>query len=143
VSKSPDDLVNQLHSTDPQDRLLAVVTIGRERMYTCIRYVEAALNDQNPEVRAMAMWALDLLGSPSTVPVLLRALYDRSFDVRSNAGWGLVHLAQRMIPALVVPELIDILRDEDNYQDARQMAYLVLSRIGGEDAESAIRQYWK
>ncbi len=142
MSKSLDDLVIQFQSDDPQDRLLAVVTIGRERLYSGIPYVEAALNDPNGEVRAMAMWSLDLLGSPATIPVLLRALHDSSFDVRSNAGWALVHIARRIIPLLVLPNLIDILRDDDENENARQMAYLVLSRIGGEKAEAAIHQYW-
>jgi HEAT repeat protein len=142
MGKSLDDLIIQLNSIDPQDRLLAVATIGRERLHSGIRHVEASLHDQDEDVRAMAMWALDLFGSPMTIPVLLRALHDPCFDVRSNAGWALVHLAQRMIPNLVLPEVIDILRADDN-QDARQMAYLVLARIGGEEAELAIRQYWK
>jgi HEAT repeat protein len=142
MNKSLDDLLTQLHSGDPQDRLVAVVAIGRKRLHAATRYVEAALGDPNGDVRAMAMWALDLLGSPTSIPVLLRALYDPWFDVRSNAGWALVHLAQRMIPDLVLPDLIDILRDDDNYH-ARQMAYLVLSRIGGDAANAAIREYWK
>lgn len=142
MSKSLDDLLLQLHSSDPHDRVLAVVTIGRERIHPAIRYVEAALNDLDGEVRAMAMWSLDLLGSPATIPVLLRAMRDPAFDVRSNAGWALVHLAKRMFPGLVLPDVIEILREDDN-PDARQMAYLVLSRIGGDEAEEAIRRYWK
>jgi HEAT repeat protein len=142
MSKSLDDLLLQLHSSDPHDRVLAVVTIGRERIHPAARYVEAALTDPSGEVRAMAMWSLDLLGSPATIPVLLRALYDPAFDVRSNAGWGLVHLAKRYFSGLILPDVIEILRDDENY-DARQMAYLVLSRIGGEEAEEAIRLYWK
>jgi len=142
MGKSLDDLLLQLHSADPHDRILAVMTIGRERIHPATGYVEAALNDLDHEVRMMAMWSLDLLGSPATIPVLLRALRDPSFDVRSNAGWALVHLAKRIFPALVLPEVIEILRNDDN-PDARQMAYLVLSRIGGEEAQEAIRLYWK
>jgi len=142
MGKSLDDLLLQLHSSDPHDRVLAVVTIGRERMHPATRFVEAALNDADCDVRAMAMWSLDLLGSPATIPVLLRALHDPMFDVRSNAGWALVHLAKRIFPGLVLPDVIEILRDDTN-NDARQMAYLVLSRIGGTEAEEAIRLYWK
>jgi len=142
MPKSLDDLLLQLHSPDPHDRVLAVVTIGRERLHPAVRYVESALNDPDAEVRAMAMWSLDLLGSPTTIPVLLRALHDTAFDVRSNAGWALVHLAKRMFPGLVLPDVIEILRDDDDY-DARQMAYLVLARIGGDVAQEAIRLYWK
>jgi HEAT repeat protein len=142
MGKSLDDLLLQLHSADPHDRVLAVVTIGRERIHSAVRHVEGALNDLDGEVRAMAMWSLDLLGSPATIPVLLRALRDPAFDVRSNAGWALVHLAQRILPALVLPDVIEVLREEEN-PDARQMAYLVLSRIGGDEAYEAIRLYWK
>ncbi|MEO8612169.1 MAG: HEAT repeat domain-containing protein [Chloroflexota bacterium] len=142
MAKSLNDLRVQLQSDDSHDRVLAVVTIGRERIHAAARYVEAALNDSDGEVRAMAMWSLDLLGSPATIPSLIRALYDPVFDVRSNAGWALVHLAKRIFPGLVLPDVIEVLRGEDHY-DARQMAYLVLSRIGGEAAEEAIQQYWR
>ena len=142
MAKSLDDLLVQLQSDDSHERVLAVVTIGRERIHAAVRYVEAALNDSDGEVRAMAMWSLDLLGSPATIPSLIRALYDPVFDVRSNAGWALVHLAKRIFPGLVLPDVIEVLRGDDHY-DARQMAYLVLSRIGGADADDAIRQYWR
>ena len=49
-------------------------------------------------------------------------------------------LAKRIFPGLVLPDVIEVLRG-DNHYDARQMAYLVLSRIGGAEADDAIRQY--
>jgi HEAT repeat protein len=132
----------RLKSTNPKERSLALVIIGRERFHAAADQATDALHDPDHEVRAMAAWALDLLGSPITIPALIEALHDSVFDVRSNAGWALVHIAQRIFPALVVPEVVPILRDESN-RDARQMAYLVLLHIGGEAAESAIEQYWK
>ena len=50
MSKSLDDLLLQLNSSDPHDRVLAVVTIGRERIHPAARYVEAALTDPSGEV---------------------------------------------------------------------------------------------
>jgi HEAT repeat protein len=101
-----------------------------------------ALHDHDGDVRAMAAWALDRLGSPETVPDLIAALYDPLFGVRSNAGWALVHIAQRNVPQVVVPDVVDVMVEGDN-ADARQMAYLVLRYIGCEEALEAINRYWR
>jgi HEAT repeat protein len=137
-----EDLLKQLNSSNSRDQVVALVTIGQERRYSAIPQVVATLKDRHHEVRAMAAWALDLLRSPETVPALIEALHDPVFEVRSNAGWALVHLAQRVFPNLVLPDVIDVLKDDDN-EDARQMAYLVLLHVGGAEAEDAINQYWR
>jgi hypothetical protein len=136
------EILSQMGSNDPRKRAVALAVTGRLRLHPLLDKVIFALEDDHDDVRAMAAWALDLLGSPVTVPALVKALYDRSFTVRSNAGWALVHLGQRIIAQLVVPDVIEVLRD-DTSREAQQMAYLVLSRIGGEDAEEALRRYWK
>ncbi len=142
MDNSLTEILSQLGSTDPRKRAVALAVAGRLRLHPLLDKMIFALEDDNEDVRAMAAWALDLLGSPVTVPALVKALYDRSFTVRSNAGWALVHLGQRIIAQLVVPDVIEVLRD-DTSLEARQMAYLVLSRIGGDDADEAIKRYWK
>jgi len=132
----------QMMSDDPSQRTVALVLIGKSRIHSLIPDVLSLLqHDQNDDVRSMAAWTLDVLSDPSTVPVLVHAMYDKSFGVRSNAGWALVHMGRRILPNLVVPDVIEVLRDETNY-DARQMAYLVLTRIGGQTAYQAIDTYW-
>lgn len=90
----------------------------------------------------MAAWSLDLMGSVDSIPALIAAMYDEHFDVRSGAGWALVHIAQRYIPVVVLPEVIDVLRDVDS-PAAQEMAYLVLSRINHAEARRAIELYWR
>lgn len=139
---SLEEVLAQLKSPKAKDRIVALAVIGKEHYYAAADQVIATLLDPEKEVRAIAAWTLDLLGSPDTIPALLEAMHDTTFDVRSNAGWALVHMAQRIYPGLILPEVIDILRDDPN-EDARQMAYLVLLHIGGDDAEEAIQLYWR
>lgn len=137
-----DNLKSRLSSSDPSLRTAALVIIGKSRGYELIHATINILeSDDDDDVRAMAAWALDQLGSPDTVPALTKATYDLSFGVRSNAGWALVHIGRRVFPNLVVPDVIEILKDTSNY-DARQMAYLILTRIGGETSTQAIKTYW-
>lgn len=141
MNKSPEELKALLASHDPRERSRALKLIGKFRHLEMHEYCEHALTDNASEVREFAAWALDQLNSPMAVPALLKALYDPVFGVRSNAGWALVHIARRTLPNVVVPDVIDVLQDDD--KNAQQMAYLVLHHIGGETARSAIRHYWK
>lgn len=141
MNKSVDDLHNQLRSDNPNDRKIALLLIGKMRLYELADDVIAMMEDDEAEVRGMAAWAIDLMGCPTAVPALVEAMYDPAFGVRSNAGWALVHLGKRIMPQFVVPEVIEVLRDDSN-ADARQMAYLVLYRIGGAQAQDAIQRYW-
>jgi hypothetical protein len=140
MKDSIDEILAGLSSAKSSERKIALVRVARSRPAGLLTLVVTALTDADGEVRAAAAWALDELGDPEAIPALINALYDKLFDVRSNAGWALVHLAQRMTPHLVVPEMIDILRDGNDF-DARQMARLVLEHIGGKDALDALNQY--
>lgn len=136
------NLKRQLNSPDASQRSVALVLVGKSRVHSLVDQVTIILeNDVDDEVRAMAAWTLDILGNPDTIPSLINALYDSSFSVRSNAGWALVHLGRRIFPNLVVPEVIDVLKDKSSF-DARQMAYLILTRLGGPVATEAIKTYW-
>lgn len=143
IKKTADEVIAHLRSKDPNERRLGLMLAGKQYEYGAVPFCSRALlTEDDDEIRALAAWALDMLGSPVTVPALVEAMHDPAFDVRSNAGWALVHVAQRTIPEIVVPEVIDVMRDSDNY-DARQMAYLVLRNIGGEICQEAIRLYWR
>lgn len=143
MSKSLDDVINLVINSDPAKRSLGFKYIGKHRYMDAIDFCLNALqHDEEEDVRASAAWALDQINSPDTVYDLIQALYDPCYSVRSNAGWGLVHIARRTIPQLVIPEIIDILAESTD-EDARQMAYLVLHHIGGDEARRAISRYWK
>lgn len=140
---SETDILRRLRSTSPDDRRVGVIMIGKGRVYTLLDdLIRVMQQDADAEVRAMAAWGLDLLGTAEAVPALVEALYDESFGVRSNAGWALVHLAARFMPEIVVADVIDVLK-EDNAAHARQMAYLVLNNINTDVARAAIREYWR
>lgn len=144
MKKTLAQLLHMLDSENPRERTLALTYIGKQRMYSALEACVASLRDEDDETRAMAAWALDRMGIPAAaaVPALLDALRDPVFGVRSNAGWALVHLARRTMPHVVVPDVIDVLKDSES-ANARQMAYLVLHNIGGEAAHEAIMRYWR
>ena len=137
----PDMVERLLSSPSPEERRMALITLGKLRYHRLVARVMSILQeDHDTEVRAMAAWTLDILSTPEAVPSLVQAMYDNDFGVRSNAGWALVHLASRMYPPMLLPEVIDVLYDQA-HPDAQQMAYLVLKRIDHEDARRAIRDY--
>lgn len=143
MRKTLNEILTLLESNVAKDRALGLTYVGKQRCYGVLdRCINCLQTDSDDDVRAMAAWALDRLGSPATVPVLLNAMYDKMFGVRSNAGWALVHLSERTLPQMVVPDVIEVLAESNN-EDARQMAYFVLSHIGGASAEDAIRRYWR
>ena len=141
MTYSDDAIRRRLDSKNPDARRVAAVMIGKARHYDYVEDLTRLLiHDIDTDVRAMAAFALDLLGSVDAVPALVEALYDHSFDVRSNAGWALAHIAKRVLPQLVIPDLIDVLQDEEHPR-AQQMAYLVLSRIPDDTARDASEGY--
>jgi HEAT repeat protein len=143
MKPTADEVINRLRSKDPKERRLGLMLAGTRCEYAAVPLCSRALlTEDDAEMRGLAAWALGILCSPVTVPALIEALYDPIFDVRSNAGWALVHIAQRTIPEVVIPDVIDVMRDGDHH-DARLMAYLVLSNIGGRSAREAIRMYWR
>lgn len=140
---SLEDVQARLESDKPSDRRVAMVMIGKARMHDLKSSVTLALQtDEDSEVRAMAAWSLDLIGDAQSIPVLIEALYDPVFSVRSNAGWALVHLGRRYVPQLILPDVVDVLRDAQN-PHAREMAYLVLANIHHPDSRDAIEKYWR
>jgi hypothetical protein len=81
------------------------------------------LTDPEAVVRERAAWVLDNLRDMRAKEVLLQALRDNTWGVRSNAGWGLVHLGQG-----VADDVQRVAATSDN-PDAREMARLVLKRL--------------
>jgi hypothetical protein len=124
-----------LQSDDDATRKTALYIVGTRRLHELLDLSADLLTDSNADIRTAAAWALGELRNPETLLMLVQALYDASYDVRSAAGWGLVYLGQQ-----VATPVIEVLRDKQN-PAACEMAYQVLSRIGGPQAAAALRQY--
>lgn len=140
-----DKIIANLHHPNANVRRTTLFLVGSKRMVAGFRHAMAlVLTDEDSAVRAAAAWALDQLANVEAAPALLYALYDTAFEVRSNAGWGLVNLGRRRdAPAsrAIIPAVIAILRESKNV-NAREMAYLILIRLGGRQANDAIDRYW-
>jgi hypothetical protein len=131
------DINAQIYSPNHDIRLAALNIIATRKLSEALPAVLDTLGDPDPEIRAAAAWALAEMRDLHTLPDLIKALYDVSSSVCSNAGWGLVYLGADAVPAV-----IDVLRNTA-HPNAREMAYQVLLRIGGDEANAAIRTYWK
>lgn len=134
---SVENIIENLHNTSPDVRRTTAFLVGKQKIRRATDRVVTLLRDSNPDVRTAAAWALDQLSDPRTKNDLVASLEDPAFDVRSAAGWALVNMG-----ALVVPDVVSVLRDSP-HDGAREMAYQILVRLGGEQADEAIRLYWQ
>jgi hypothetical protein len=82
------------------------------------------LQDNDPEVRRYAAWALGELESDRVVDPLIEALGDRNADVRLVSAWALGEIKHND----GVEPLIESLDDRDPF--VREMAVLALGEIG-------------
>jgi SOS-response transcriptional repressor LexA len=87
------------------------------------RLLEILQTDGVPKLREQAAMALDELRDLRTKDGFLNALEDSVWDVRSQAGWGLVHLGH------AVREDVLRLKETSKSPEAREMARLVLERL--------------
>ena len=130
-----------LRSEVSSRQVVGLILVGKTYLYKAIPHVVRLLTSNNEDVRITAAWTLDQLASPMTVPALLNALRDPVFSVQSNAAWALVSIAKAMVPQVVVPDVVEILREETD-EPAGQMAFLVLYHIDDDYAREAIELYW-
>ncbi|MBZ0317479.1 MAG: toll/interleukin-1 receptor domain-containing protein [Anaerolineae bacterium] len=132
------EIIKNVKASNKNVRLSTLLLIGNRRLGEAFEVVLEALSDPDHEIRATAAWTLDQLHDSRATDALVNAMFDVDFGVRSNAGWALVHLGEEIVPKLATA--LQHLRQND---DVREMAYQVLSRIGGPDAKKAIEQYLK
>jgi hypothetical protein len=119
-----EDLTNRIKSDNPADRVGALTEIAVFQLSELLELsMDRMLNDPSPEVRERAAWAIDNLKAERALPALLKAIHDDNFDVRSAAGWGLVHLGDQ-----VIPYMKELLQKSD-HPGARTMASLVLRSL--------------
>ena len=86
-----------------------------------------ALDDEDEEVRTLALTALVRSGSSDAVPVLVRALDDESADMRAFALINLIRLKQDEARR-ALPKALD-----DSSGDVRAIGVIGLTRIGHPD----------
>lgn len=96
----------------------------------------AALQDDDWKVRRSACEALWGIAEPEAVPGLVEALLDRNDVVRQAAGSALEAMG-----VIAVDGLAEGLRNPNRQQ--AQAALDVLSRIEGDEAQTAIKAFWK
>ncbi len=82
-----------------------------------------AVNDEDEDIRLLALSALSRAGSPEAVPMLVKALQDRSEDIRMMALLGLVQLDHPDARAHFAKAL------QDESEDVRTAAVLGLKKM--------------
>jgi hypothetical protein len=126
VSSRPNikEITERLKSSDKSDRINALTEIAVFQLSDLLEQsIDIMLNDPRSEVRERAAWTIDNLKDERALAALIQAIHDDAFGVRSAAGWGLVHLGEK-----VIPHMKGILQTSDNPR-AREMADLVLMNL--------------
>lgn len=126
ISNRPNiaEITEKIKSSNKSDRISALTEIAIFQLADLLELsTNIMLNDPIPEVRERAAWTIDNLKDERALPALIKAIHDDSFSVRSAAGWGLVHLGEKVIPFMK-----EIRQTSDN-SGARQMANLVLMNL--------------
>ncbi len=122
--KAREDIGQLLHSTSAVKRLRGLREAMREgQPHHLERMLELLRADTDTRVRAHAAMALDELRDVRAKQGLLAALEDADWDVRSHAGWGLVHLGES-----VREDVLQLTRTSKN-PGAVAMARLVLAKL--------------
>lgn len=118
------EIRDKVESSSVDDRLFALSQIAIFKMEDFLETViNLMLTDPSSEVREKAAWAVDNLRDERALPALVKAIHDNAFVVRSAAGWGLVHLGNK-----VIPHMQEIIEKSDDRR-AKEMAGLVLSHL--------------
>ncbi|WP_375768529.1 TIR domain-containing protein [Archangium gephyra] len=119
-----EDVEALLQSTEAPNRLRGLMKATRAKDPRHLaRLLEILGTDEVPRLREQAAMALGELRDPRTKDCFLAALEDSAWEVRSQAGWGLVHLGEA-----VREDVLQLAKLSKN-PHARLMAQLVLNRL--------------
>jgi hypothetical protein len=120
---------------DPNLRVLVATCLGNGTFFTPEKYLAALLVDDDAAVRAEAIRSTGRVGAVALAPQVGRALADRAWQVRRNAGSALMELdaVGRLI-------LRCHLTDRDAF--ARDMALHALGRTSGQSDVHASSDRW-
>jgi hypothetical protein len=118
------EISDRAKSSDVDERLFALSQIAVFQIKDLLDItIDIMLNDTSSKVREGAAFAIDNLNDERALSALLKAIHDNAFGVRSAAGWGLVHLGDK-----VIPYMDEIIKNSGN-AGAREMAQLVLINL--------------
>lgn len=122
-------LVDLLDSSDKAIKQQAAVTVGILRAGDALPKLQAMYeNSPDAKTRAKALEGIAYLGSPTSVPLLLRVLWNSDAATRVQAAEGLARAAS----PLALPDLQKAIQVEKN-ADARLAIEFALSALGKND----------
>ncbi len=118
-----------LHSPDPIRRMMAVYALGKLSVEENINELSAALEDEVPDIRKIAIEALisDCTDSEDRLALVMPRLHDENRDVRL----ALVELIGSFDCVDVIPYLIQVLHDPDDWVVVRAVEALGRRRDRG------------
>ena len=98
---------------DPQLRALAAYALGRQNLAACLPELRIALEDENPQVRQIAVEAfgISVPCSKDYLPILLPRLHDENREVRL----AMVSLLGNCGLSEALPHLLSVLDDQDDW----------------------------
>jgi HEAT repeat protein len=114
-------LIPLLGRSNPRTRRATVRLVGEIGSPKPAALLVRLAADPDPDLRADVMEALGLIGDPSTLPVVLRAMKeDRSLEVRRSAVWALGHF--RPTPPIAIKSLVALVAAPAGGVEADELA---------------------
>jgi HEAT repeat protein len=133
VSAGP-KLVDLLRSSNRKIQQDAAVTVGILRTRSAVPQLQALYeNGPNKQTRQKALQGLAYVGDPASVPIFLKALYDKEASVRGYAAQGLARAKDQK----ALPDLMRSAPAEKN-ADARLAMEFAVTSLGRNDYLSSL-----
>jgi HEAT repeat protein len=128
------DLLDALRGADEDQRLNAALTLSKIGK-AAVPEVAKLLGDAKNETRFYAIWTLGWIGpdAAETEPALVRAMSDKSDDIRRKAAYALGRIGTIKTP---LPTLTSALSDPN--ADVRSSAAEALGRFGADAVQPLI-----
>ncbi|MBQ9452482.1 MAG: HEAT repeat domain-containing protein [Desulfovibrio sp.] len=114
-------------SEDPMQRMMAIYALGRYSVTENLNEISAALEDESPRTRQVAVQAFQNLGTQAEdyLHLLLPRLHDDDKDVRI----AVVELLGLMGSPSVLPHILEALNDEDEWVRIRAIEALGTHKV--------------
>jgi|GEM_PF-429122 len=139
--RAVEPLIEALKDENEEVRGGAALALGKFGDERAVEPLIEALKDENKDVRNSATLVLGEIGDESVVEPLIEALKDENEKVRGGAASALGNASAlgKIDDERAVELLIEALKDESEGYSSDVIE--ALSKIGGEEAESAIKRY--
>ena len=127
-------LVDLLSSSNRNVQQDAAVTVGILRTRPAVPKLQSLYeNDSNRQTRQKALQGLAYIGDPASVPIFLKALYNRDASIRGYAAQGLARAKDEK----PLPDLLRAAPAEKN-ADARLAMEFAITSLGKNDYLSSM-----